>query len=261
MKIGFIGAGNMGEAYISALASEEIFVYEVNDEREEYIKKRYKVKATKSIEELVKNSDYILLSVKPQVAEIVLREIEEVKGYKEKVFISIMAGKTIEFFEKNLSIYIKMVRVMPNTPALIKKGVSGVCFNENIKEEKKDEILKIIDATGSSIVIEEKMMDILTAVSGSGPAFVFMLINSLAEGGVKLGMTKKMALDLAIETFIGSAELIKATGKHPEVLKDMVASPGGTTAAGLFKMEENGVRKSMIETVEATYNRAKELAK
>lgn len=264
MKIGFIGAGNMGEAYISALSNEEIYIYEVNADRREYMAKEYGVKISEYVANLIENSDYIVLAIKPQFADEVLKDIKKAISVKKidmkkKTFISIMAGKPIEYFEKALGEDVKLVRVMPNTPAQIKKGISGVCFNSNIEE--KENILKIIDSTGKSVIVEEKMIDVLTAISGSGPAFVFMLINSFAEGGVKLGMTKQMALELAIETFIGSAELIKQTGKHPEVLKDMVASPGGTTAAGLFKMEENGIRKAMIETVEATYNRAKELAK
>ena len=129
-----------------------------------------------------------------------------------------------------------------------------------ILDSEKEKIKEILSATGKVVIMEdENQIDILTGISGSGPAYVFLLINSLAEGGVKLGMKKEKALELAVETFIGSAELIKQTGKHPEELKDMVTSPGGSTAAGLFALENNKVRKALIETVESAYKRVKEL--
>lgn len=261
MKIGFIGAGNMGEAYISSLSDKDISFYEIEEERREYIEKNYNAKPYTNIEELVKNVDYIILAIKPQIFSTILNVLSKL-DLEDKIIVSIAAGVTIAKIEKTLKKEeIKIVRVMPNTPALIKKGVSGVSFNNEILPEEKEFIIEILKTTGNVIEIPEKQMDILTAISGSGPAYVFLLINALADGGVKLGMSKKIAMELAIDTFIGSAELIKQTGKHPEVLKDMVTSPGGTTAAGLFALEKNGVRKSLIETVEATYNKAKELGK
>ncbi len=261
MNIGFIGAGNMGEAYISALASKnEIYFYELSEERKAMITEKYKAVSCSSIEEVVEKSEYIVIAVKPQVVNKILINAARCE-IENKYFISIVAGLKISKMEDILGEEKKVVRVMPNTPALIGKGISGVTFGTNIAKEEEKNILDIIESTGKAVVVDESQMDIVTAISGSGPAYVFMLINSLAEGGVKLGMSKKAALELAIETFIGSAELLKSTGKHPEELKDMVTSPGGTTAAGLFKMEENGVRKALIETVEAAYMRAKELGK
>lgn len=260
MKIGFIGAGNMGEAYIGALCKEnEIFFIEPNFTRSEEIKNKYRAVSLKSYAEMCKTVDYIVLAVKPQIMEEVLNEIKEF--LKEKVLISIAAGITITKIEKNIGIEKKVVRVMPNTPALIKKGVSGVAYNNNIKEEEKINIRQILSATGSIVEVEEKYMDVVTGVSGSGPAYVYLLINSLAEGGLMMGLPKKVALELAVETFIGAAEMIKNTGLHPEVLKDMVTSPGGTTAAGLFELEKAGVRQAMIKAVEGAVSRAKELGK
>ncbi|BDU49991.1 pyrroline-5-carboxylate reductase [Haliovirga abyssi] len=261
MKIGFIGAGNMGEAYISALYKEkEILFYELNNDRREYIKSKYNVESANTISDLILGVDIIFLAVKPQVMKYVLEELAELK-LDNKIIISIAAGINLNFYEKYLGKNKKIVRVMPNTPALIRKGMSGVVFNENFSEKsEKNEILELLSATGETIEIDEKGLDILTAISGSGPAYVFVLINSLADGGVKLGLSKEVALKLAVETFIGSAELIKQTGKHPEQLKDMVTSPGGTTAAALFDMEKNGIRYTMESAVEACYLKVKELA-
>lgn len=261
MKIGFIGAGNMGEAYISALSkNHELFFYELAEERKKIISEKYGAVSCDTIEETAQKSDYIVIAVKPQVVNKILINLSRCE-IENKTVISVVAGLKISKMEDILGDYKKVVRVMPNTPALIGKGISGVTFGTNIVKEEEKNIIEIIESTGKAVVVDESQMDIVTAISGSGPAYVFTLINSLAEGGVKLGMSKKAALELAVETFIGSAELLKSTGKHPEELKDMVTSPGGTTAAGLFKMEENGIRKAMIETVEAAFTRARELGK
>lgn len=262
MKIGFIGAGNMGEAYIEALYNEnEVCFFDQSEERKDYIKEKFGITACSSIEEVAASSEYIVIAVKPQGVIRVLTEIKKSPFLNSRTIISIVAGLKIGKMEDILGEEKKVVRVMPNTPALIKKGISGVTFGTNVTKDDEISILKIIEATGKAVVVDEGQQDIVTAISGSGPAYVFALINSFAEGGVKLGMSKKNALELAVETFIGAAELIKNTGKHPEELKDMVTSPGGTTAAGLFKMEENGIRKAMIETVEAAFLKAKELGK
>lgn len=265
MNIGFIGAGKMGEAYISALHNENtIKFYETNEERAKYISENYKAENEKNLNYFISDSDYIILAVKPQNMKELLNKISSlnVEGIKNKIFISIAAGvkikSMINWFENDK---IKIVRVMPNTPCLIKKGISGYTFNENIKDEDIENIEKILNATGEIVKVKENELDIVTAISGSGPAYVFVMLNSIADAGVKLGMTKESALKLAAETFIGSAELLKQTKEHPEKLKDNVTSPGGTTAAGLFKMEENNIRKALIETIEAAYMRSKELGK
>lgn len=259
MKIGFIGAGNMGEAYISALFNEnEIYFIEPNQARAVEIASKYKAVAVKTHEELCNSVDFIVLAIKPQ---IINETLEGIKSYcSGKVIISIVAGVSIEKMTAIVGDK-KIVRVMPNTPAQIKKGVSGVSFNKNVSVEEKKPVLDILNATGKVIEVEEKYLDVVTGVSGSGPAYVYLLINSLAEGGLKMGLTKKASLELAVETFIGAAEMIKATGLHPEVLKDMVTSPGGTTAAGLFELENAGVRPAMMKAVEAAVLRAKELGK
>ncbi|MGM0507657.1 MAG: pyrroline-5-carboxylate reductase [Fusobacteriota bacterium] len=262
MKLGFIGAGKMAEAYISALKDEnDICFYDISEKRSKYMIQEYNIDRKKTINNLINNSEYIILSIKPNIMKDVLKDIHKINcDLKSKYLLSIAAGIKIEEI-KSILPESRVVRIMPNTPALIKKGVSGVVFDDMIKKSSdKEKIKNILSATGKVMIMEnEDQIDILTGISGSGPAYVFLLINSLAEGGVKLGMKKEKALELAVETFIGSAELIKQTGKHPEELKDMVTSPGGSTAAGLFTLENNKVRKALIETVEATYKKVQEL--
>jgi pyrroline-5-carboxylate reductase len=259
MKIGFVGAGNMGGAFIKALDSYEIYFTEKDMETVESIKKATGAEHTKNTKELIQKSDYIVLGVKPQVLDSLLDEFKS-EDLSDKIIISLVAGIKIDFYRKKLGENIKFVRVMPNTPSLIKKGICGYT-PYNIDEFEETYVNVILESTGKAIKVEEDKLDIITAISGSGPAYVFLLINSLADAGVKLGLSKKDALMLATETFVGSASLISETGLHPEELKDRVTSPGGTTACGLAVMEEYGVRSAMYKTVEATYQKAKELGK
>lgn len=265
MKIGFVGAGKMGEAYISALCGEnEVFIYEVDNSRKNYISEKYNVAAVDQLSDLLHKTDFIVLAVKPQFIKVVTEEIKEIlrEAIDEKVFISIAAGVKIGSFEKWFDCNsVKLVRVMPNTPCLIKKGISGYTPNKNIITNELENIKYILRATGDIIETKEENLDIVTAISGSGPAYVLVLLNSIADAGVKLGLSKELSLKLATETFIGTAELLKTTGEHPEKLKDNVTSPGGTTAAGLYEMEKNGIRKALIETVEAAFLRSVELGK
>lgn len=259
MKIGFVGAGNMGGAFIKALDSYQLYFTDKDMERAESIKKITGAEHVGSTKELIQKSDYIVLGVKPQVLDSVLEEFKS-EDLSDKIIISLAAGIKIDFYKKKLGDGIKFVRVMPNTPSLIKKGICGYT-PYNIDEFEETYVNVILEATGKAIRVEEDKLDIITAISGSGPAYVFLLINSIADAGVKLGLSKKDALMLASETFAGSAAMISETGTHPEELKDRVTSPGGTTACGLAVMEECGIRSAMIKTVEATYQKAKELGK
>ncbi len=259
MNIGVIGAGNMGGAYIGALGDENVFFLELNDQKAQEVEKNYGAKRAVDMEELLKKSDFIIIAVKPDIVEKVLLEMKKY-NLSDKIIISLVLGINIKFYEKILGDTVKIVRVMPNTPTLVKKGICGYCFNENIDADSGDSVRNILKSTGEALEVPENKLDIVTALSGSGPAYVFLIINALAEGGVKLGMSKQDSLKFVLETFIGAASMIKETGIHPEQLKDMVTSPGGSTAAGLFKMEENGVRKAMIETVLETYKKAQEFS-
>ena len=257
MVLGFIGAGNMGGAYIKAL-NNEVYFYEKNKERAKEIENESKALSLDNLKTLIEKSDVIFIAVKPQILENVLKEVKDY-DYKNKIFVTLVAGIKMGFYEKILGT-IKLVRVMPNTPVQVKAGVAGVTF-KGLSEEERFYVKSVLESCGVVIEVEEDKLDVITALSGSGPAYVFLLINALADGGVKLGLTKKDSLEIVAQTFLGSAKMFLETGIHPEILKDMVTSPGGTTAEGLAKMEELGIRSAMIETAKSTYNKAKELGR
>lgn len=257
MKIGFIGAGNMGKAYIRALEENELYFVDKNPNTIEEIEKISNAKHVNEIKELVSISDVIIIAIKPQILDIILNELGKI-DLSNKLIISLVAGIKIYHYRRKLGDKIKFVRVMPNTPALIKKGICGYT-TYNLDGIDEISAKSILESTGKALKVEEDKLDIITAISGSGPAYVFLLINSIADAGVKLGLTKEESLLLASETFIGAGSMINETGIHPEQLKDMVTSPGGTTAVGLAMLEECKVRSSMIKTVEAVYNKVKEI--
>lgn len=259
MKIGFVGAGNMGGAFIKALETYQLYFTDKDMEKVEKIQNITGAEYVEAIKDLIKKSDYIILGVKPQVLDSIMKEFVS-EDLSDKIIISLAAGIKIDYYTKKLGEKIKLVRVMPNTPSLIKQGICGYT-PYNIDEFEETYVKVILEATGKAIRVEEDKLDIITAISGSGPAYVFLLINSIADAGVKLGLSKKDAVMLAAETFVGSASMIIETGAHPEELKDKVTSPGGTTACGLAMMEDCNIRSAMIKTVEATYNKAKELGK
>lgn len=257
MVIGFIGAGNMGGAYINAL-NKELYFYETNEERVKELEQNTLGKGVKSLDELVEKSDILVLAIKPQILDIVLNDLKKF-NLKNKVLVTLVVGIKIDYYEKILGA-IKIVRVMPNTPVQVRMGVAGASFS-GLNNTEKSIVFDMLEACGMVIECDESKLDAITAVSGSGPAYVFLLINALADGGVRLGLTKKEAVEIASQTFLGAAQMILETGMHPEILKDMVTSPGGTTAQGLATMEEYRMRSGMIETAKATYEKAKELGR
>ena len=211
-----------------------------------------------TLKELVEKSDILVLAIKPQILDRVLDDLKELK-IKDKVLVTLVVGVKIDYYQKKLG-NIKIVRVMPNTPVQVKMGVAGATF-VGLNKEEKSEVLDMLESCGIVLDCDESKLDAITAISGSGPAYVFLLINALADGGVRLGLSKKEAVEIASQTFLGAAQMVLETGLHPEVLKDMVTSPGGTTAQGLAKMEEYSMRSGMIETAKATYEKAKELGR
>lgn len=257
MVVGFLGAGNMGGAYIKAL-NKEVFFYEPNKARVEELEKDSLGKSVVNLKELIDKSDIIVIGVKPQILDKVLVELKEF-DLSKKILVTMVVGVKIKHYEKYLG-ELKLVRTMPNTPVQVKEGVAGVSF-KGLDEKEKDEVLKVLGSCGLVLEIEEEKLDAITAISGSGPAYIFLLINALADGGVRLGLSKAEAIKVASQTFLGAAKMVLETGMHPEVLKDMVTSPGGTTAQGLAKMEEYRMRSGMIETAKATYDKAKELGR
>lgn len=257
MVVGFLGAGNMGGAYIKAL-NKEVYFYEKNEKRVEELERDSQGKSVKDLKELINKSDIIVVAIKPQILDEILTELKEF-DLRNKIIVTLVVGVKIEHYLKYLG-DTKIVRVMPNTPVQVKQGVAGVSFS-GLDPLEKTEVLELLGSCGVVLEVEENKLDAITAISGSGPAYVFMLINALADGGVRLGLTKQEAIQVASQTFLGSAQMVLETGMHPEVLKDMVTSPGGTTAQGLAKMEEYRMRSGMIETAKATYDKAKELGR
>jgi pyrroline-5-carboxylate reductase len=261
-KVGIIGGGNMGEAIIKGLISKgvlkpsEIIVSDIRKERIDYLVNKYNIAGTNSSNRVSSLADMIVLSVKPKDADEVLHQIKD--NLKGKILISVLAGTNIEKL-KLLSPESKIVRVMPNTPALIGEGAIGVSFDKSLSEEEKKKVLDILKPLGFILEVPEYMMDVVTGLSGSGPAYVFTFIDALAQGGVKGGLSYNDALNLAVQTVLGAAKLLKETGEHPAVLRDKVTSPAGTTIYGLHALEKGAFRNAVINAVEEATKRSKEL--
>jgi pyrroline-5-carboxylate reductase len=269
-KLGFIGGGNMAEALLkgllasSSIGPKDILVSDLFSERLEYLKKEYKVKTTDNNRKLVQKSDILILAVKPQAVKKVLESFSDLVD-SNKIIISVAAGISVNFIEdalgserkKNISI----IRTMPNTPALVQEGVTAICGGEHSTKRDLKVAHYIFKAIGETVDIEEIHMDAVTGLSGSGPAYVFMIIEALSDAGVKVGLSREVSNTLTIQTILGSAKLARDGGKHPGELKDMVTSPGGTTISGLHMLEEGGVRNALMNAVEMATQRSRELGK
>jgi len=259
--IGFIGGGNMAEALINGIYgrhAKDIIVSEPRDERREYLEKKYKIKSTPDNKEVVKNCNIIILAVKPQNMDEVTAEISDVIS-PDKIVVSIAAGITLSYLSSRLKIS-KIIRVMPNTPALIQEGISVMSMCECIHDKEVGLIRDIFMSVGRLLVLPEKYMNAITALSGSGPAFIALFIEAMIEGGVRTGLSKKDATELAGQTLLGTAKLLD-TGMSPAKLREMVTSPGGTTAAGLRVFQEKGFVDIVKDALQAATERAKELGR
>lgn len=254
-KIGFIGAGTMAKAIIKgflnseAISVENIIASEISEEIALKASEDSGVKVITDNGEVAKNSDIIFLCVKPYRAlESVLYEIKDFVS-RDKLIISVAAGISTDFIANALEHKAHVVRVMPNTPAVVNEGMSAVCKGRHASDEEADYVLELFNKVGRAIRVPERLVDAVTGISGSGPAFIFSIIESLADGGLKLGLTKSAAIELAAQTCLGAAKMVLETGKHPSVLKDEVSTPGGCTIAGLLVMEEEKVPSAMAKTV------------
>ena len=262
-KIAFLGGGNMAEALIKGMLSagvaesRQMVVTDASQARLDYLKK-YNVNPLKSNQEAVQQADIVLLCVKPQVMDAVLAEIAAAAG-PGKLVISIAAGITIERMEKALPARPRVIRVMPNTPALVLSGAAGLAKGSSATDQDMALALEIFSAVGRAVVVEEKLMDAVTGLSGSGPAFVFTVIEALSDAGVKVGIPRPLALELAAQTVFGSAKMVLETKEHPAKLRDMVTSPGGTTIAGMHELEKGKLRAVLMSAVEAATRRSREL--
>ncbi|MBI4495754.1 MAG: pyrroline-5-carboxylate reductase [Deltaproteobacteria bacterium] len=264
IPIGIIGAGNMGEALIAGMIQSglltpgEILFCEPRPERQEHLQQKYGVLPVGSNALLASRAPTLVLAVKPQSVPEALGEIARSLTPRH-LLISIAAGVPMRFIQSFFPRPIRLVRAMPNTPVLIQKGATALAPSPQAKAEDLSAATAIFQAVGVTAVVRESQMDAVTGLSGSGPAYVFAMIEGLTAGGVKEGLPQDVALRLTTQTVLGAAHLIQATGQHPATLRDQVCTPGGTTMAGLYAMEEGGFRLALMNAVIAATKRSREL--
>jgi pyrroline-5-carboxylate reductase len=265
-KIAIIGGGKMGSIIARGLIAQKItpakniIITDIDAARLDFLRSSLKVTVSPHNEKAVKGADIIIIAVKPQNMAATLKEICPAVN-KSKVVISIAAGITTSFIEKSLTKGVRVVRVMPNTPALVGEGAAAVAAGRYAKTNDVELTRAIFDAVGISVEVKEKLMDAVTGLSGSGPAYFFLIIEALIEAGFKNGLSRDLSKQLAAQTMLGAARLCMESDKEPAQLREMVTSPNGTTFAGLKVMEEKNLRKIIIDAVEAATMRSKELAK
>lgn len=264
MKIGFIGGGNMGGAIIGGIVSSGIYkacdisVVDLFKENVEKLISKYKIKDGINNKEIAVNSDILFLAVKPNVIDEVILEVKDYIS-DDCIVVSIAAGKSIDSLSSFFGEKVKIVRVMPNTPALVGEGMAAICKNDNVSDDEIQKISEIFNCFGKAEVVPEKMMDIVTAVSGSSPAFVYMFIEAMADAAVLGGMPRTQAYKFAAQTVLGSAKMVLDTGMHPGELKDMVCSPSGTTIEAVAELEKLGMRTAVIEAVRVCEAKSKSM--
>ncbi len=277
-KIGFIGSGNMAEAMIGAIlraglaVPENIWISDTNTKRRDEVQNAYNVSAAADNPEIVASCGIVVLGVKPQVIDDVLKELFQTRRFKEfsdkRIFISIAAGIPISRIEKylynGLSEEVKsrlpVIRVMPNTPALVGAGMSGMCANDYADKSDLETARTILSAMGKVIVTREDKMDAVTAVSGSGPAYGFYLLEAMIDAGVKLGLERDVAAELSQTALFGALRLIDEQKETPEALRAKVTSPGGTTEAATLVLDQNNVKEAISEAITAAAKRSRSLS-
>lgn len=263
-KIGFIGCGNMGKAMLEALVKAkgisvgDILVSTKTKSSADDIKRIFNVETTLSNVEVAGKSDILFLAVKPYFFKKVIEEVRDVVK-DDAIIISIAAGVTIAQIEQWFNKEVKVVRTMPNTPALVNEGMSAICPNKNIFGEELEYVGSLYNLFGKYEILEEKDFHAFIALCGSSPAYVFMFIEAMADAGVKLGLPRTKAYRLAEQSILGSAKLALETGKHPGELKDAVCSPGGTTIEAVLELERNGFRNAVINAVEKCAEKSKSM--
>lgn len=264
-KIGFIGGGNMAEALTSGLVlsgaatPENIICSDIREEPLLNLQEKYGVKTTLNNTEVAKCSEILIYATKPQILATVLKETSEFLN-QQQLIISIAAGVPLAAIEAGLQKELRLIRVMPNICAFVKESATAIAAGKNVLNGDIDMAKAIFDSVGISVFIEENiLMDAFTGLSGSGPAYVFLIIDAMADAGVKMGLSRKDSLLLSTQTVMGSAKLLLESSEHPGQLKDRVTSPGGTSIAGIHTLEQGGLRTTIMDAVEAATNRSKEL--
>ena len=264
MRLGFVGCGNMAGAMIGGMIEnavaerKDIIASVLSEASRERAERELGISVTRDNREVARNCDVLFLAVKPQFYEEVMKEIAgELTG--EQIIITIAPGKTLEWLASILGEDKKIVRTMPNTPALVGEGITAACCNENVTEEDIAVVTKLLEGFGKCEFVSEHLMDVVVSVSGSSPAYVFLFIEAMADGAVADGMPRDQAYRFAAQAVLGSARMVLDTGRHPGDLKDMVCSPGGTTIEAVRVLEEKGMRSAVIEAMKACVAKAKGL--
>jgi pyrroline-5-carboxylate reductase len=265
-RIGFIGGGKMGEALVKGVlraklsSAGKIIVSDVDKKRCQILEKETGIKTTQENKKVTSGSDIIILAIKPNVMGDILEELKNDIAPKHLV-VSIAAGIPLSFIESFLNKGCRAIRVMPNTPCLVGETAAGYALGKNATQDDGKLVGQILNAVGKSFLLEEKHLDAVTGLSGSGPAFIYMVIEALTDGGVKMGLPREVSTRLAAQTAFGAAKMVLEAGMHIGELKDFVTSPGGTTIEGLHALEKGGIRNALINAVEAATKKSKRLGR
>ena len=263
-KIGFIGCGNMGTAMIQGILEsgkcppQEMMISCRTKKTLEEKKAQFGVQISTDNRDVAAFADILFVAVKPQFYAEVLEEIKDLLT-EEQILVSIAPGKTLVWFDEVLGRNLKVIRTMPNTPSMVKEGMMGMCPNENVTAEDMETVRDICSGFSKTEIIGEHLMDVVTAVSGSSPAYVFMFIEAMADEAVAAGMPRKQAYEFASQSVLGSARMVLETGRHPGELKDMVCSPGGTTIQAVKVLEEKGMRAAVMDAMDACIEKSKSM--
>lgn len=266
LKIGIIGGGAMGGALATGLVKSgaipqtDLVVSDVSTERLRRLEETLGIHTFQENRPLANEADIVILAVKPDVVAPVMEEIGRILR-PEQTVISIAAGVPISIIERHIPQPVPVVRVMPNTPCLIGEGASAYALGSHAGSRDAVRVEAVFTSVGRTVAVKESLLDAVTGLSGSGPAYVYMMVEALADGAVKVGLPRDAALLLSAQTVLGAAKMVLTTGEHPAELKDRVATPGGTTAAGLFVLEQRGLRAALIEAVSAATERSQELSR
>jgi pyrroline-5-carboxylate reductase len=263
-KLAVLGAGKLGETLIRGLveanviSAKHVTVTAGHQQRVDEVVERFGVAGTLSNADAAKGADVIIVSVKPQKVPLVLSEIGDVID-QTQLLISVAASVSCAFIEKHIKAPVPVIRAMPNTPCLLKQGMTGLAAGAHAKRDQVELARFIFDAVGRTVIVDEQHMDAITGLSASGPAFIYIIIESLAEAGVKVGLPRDIATELAAQTVVGAGSMVLATGEHPAKLKDTVTTPAGCTIDGILELEDGGLRVTLIKAVVKATQRAKEL--
>lgn len=256
----------MGSAIIGGIvkagvfSNKDIFASDISDAFLENLKSSFGISVTKSNIDIATTCQVIFLCVKPHIYSFIINEIKDHLA-TGTIIVTIAAGQTLDAVSSQFKDGIKVIRTMPNTPALVNNGMTAICPGKGVTEEEKQLILDIFNSVGKSTVINENLFDIFTGVAGSSPAYAFMFIEAMGDAGVKYGLTKSQAIQFAAQTFLGAAQMVLQSNEGPSILKDNVCSPGGTTIKAVCKLEEKGFRNAIIQAVDACVKKSIEMSK